>query len=59
MSYAPQPLVAAVAYLVRTTGQSSGNFGIVGNAAHTRGYHLGKDRIFTIPPGQGLADYSI
>ena len=59
MSYAPQPLLELLGYLVRTTGQPSGNFGVVGNAAHVKGYHLGKDRIFTIPPGLGAADYSI
>ena len=40
--------------------QGGVNLGVVGNTAHTRGYHLGKDRIFDgSGPGLGSADYSV
>lgn len=32
--------------------------GIVGDTAHKRGYHVGKDRIFSVG-GQGWSDYSV
>ena len=40
--------------------QGGVNLGVVGNAAHTKGYHLGKDRIFDgSGPGIGYQDYSV
>lgn len=57
MSYAPRTLKELGAYW---TAQGGVNLGIVGNAAHTRGYHLGKDRIFDgSGPGVGWNDYSV
>lgn len=36
------------------------NLGIVGNTAHTKGYHLGRDRIYDgSGPGVGDQDYSV
>jgi hypothetical protein len=55
MSYAPASLTALGAYLV---SKGVVNLGIVGNAAHTRGYHLGRDRIYGVN-GIGDADYSV
>jgi hypothetical protein len=40
------------------TSLSAVSLGIVGNAAHKSGYHLGRDRIFG-PDGQASADYSV
>lgn len=55
MSTAPTSLVAlAKAY----TARGGVNLGIVGNAAHVAGYHLGRDRIFAAS-GQGWNDYSV
>jgi hypothetical protein len=46
-------------YLATTWGDPTSQFGVVGNTAHVMGYHLGRDRIYTIPPGSSGADYSI
>jgi hypothetical protein len=57
MSYAPPAMKALGAYWVRQGGV---NLGIVGNTAHVKGYHLGKDRIFDgSGPGIGWDDYSV
>lgn len=56
MTYAPAT-IAAVGALWEAAGGL--NDGIVGNTAHTYGYHLGRDRIYTIPPGLGDQDYSV
>ena len=45
MTYAPQTLLNARAYILDQTGLASGAVGIVGDSAHTYGYHLGKDRL--------------
>lgn len=55
MSYAPKSLQELAAYWVSQGGINSG---IVGNAAHVKGYHLGRDRIFS-STGMGWHDYSI
>lgn len=55
MSYAPASLTSLGAYW---TAQGGANLGIVGNAAHTYGYHLGRDRIYGAG-GQGDSDYSV
>ena len=55
MSYSP-PSIAALARL--WTGEGGVNLGVVGNAAHTYGYHLGRDRIYG-RGGQGARDYSV
>lgn len=44
MSYAPQSLLDARDYLRARTGLSLAALGIVGDTAHTYGYHLGRDR---------------
>lgn len=59
MSTAPLDLRRARAYICERTGLSAASVGIVGNAAHTWGYHLGRDRIYTIPPGRGSRDPSV
>jgi hypothetical protein len=42
------------------TAQGGVNLGVVGNVAHTVGYHLGKDRIYDgAGPGLGDNDYSV
>jgi hypothetical protein len=57
VTYAPATLQALRSYLV---GKGAPVLGIVGTATtHTKGYHLGKDRIYKIPPGLGSADYSV
>lgn len=57
MTYAPQSITAVMKVWTSNGGV---NLGIVGNTAHTAGYHLGKDRIYDGPgPGQGDADYSV
>jgi hypothetical protein len=57
MSYRPPALVSLGSYWVRQGGV---NLGIVGNTAHVKGYHLGKDRIFDgSGPGIGWDDYSV
>lgn len=55
MSYAPPTLRDLGAYL---TAHGVENLGIVGDTAHTYGYHLGRDRIYG-PNGRGDADYSV
>lgn len=40
------------------TDQGGVNLGVVGDANHTAGYHLGKDRIYA-PSGLGGGDYSV
>jgi len=45
MSYAPQTLLEARAYILAHTDLSPAEVGIVGDAKHTYGYHLGKDRL--------------
>ena len=45
MTYAPQTLLNARAYILDQTGLPSGAVGIVGDTSHTYGYHLGKDRL--------------
>jgi hypothetical protein len=61
MSFAPRTLTALRSYLSGQTGLGFASLGIVGNKAHTRGYHLGKDRIYdgSGGPGTGDADYSV
>lgn len=59
MSDAPADLRAARAYICAQSGLTARDVGIVGNAAHTWGYHLGRDRIYTIPPGRGDRDPSV
>jgi hypothetical protein len=57
MTYAPAPLAELAAYW---TAQGGVSLGIVGNAAHTAGYHLGRDRIYDgSGPGLGDSDYSV
>lgn len=57
MTYAPKTISALASYWV---AQGGVNLGIVGNTAHTKGYHLGKDRIYDgSGPGIGDADYSV
>ena len=58
MSFAPKSISDLAAYWV---GQGGVNLGIVGNAAHTTGYHIGKDRIYDGASGPGLGDkdYSV
>lgn len=55
MTFAPATLRQLGSYW---TGQGGVNLGIVGDANHTSGYHLGKDRIYS-PSGLGGADYSV
>lgn len=54
MSYAPRCLLDLAACWIKHGGA---NLGIVGNAAHTSGYHIGKDRLYA-PGGLGDQDYS-
>lgn len=57
MTYNPKTLQDLGTFWTRQGGV---NLGVVGNTAHTRGYHLGKDRIFDgSGPGVGSSDYSI
>ena len=57
MTTNPQTLRDLGAYWV---AQGGVNLGVVGNAAHTSGYHLGRDRIYDgTGPGLGDADYSV
>lgn len=51
MSYAPQELLLLREYLHDQTGLPYAALGIVGDSAHTYGYHLGEDRL-------GPNDYS-
>ena len=55
MTFAPKTLTALANYWTANGGV---NLGIVGNAAHTIGYHLGRDRIYG-PDGIGDQDYSV
>lgn len=57
MTFAPQELIDLQVYW-RAKGGAA--LGIVGNTAHTTGYHLGRDRIYDgSGPGLGDADYSV
>lgn len=57
MTYAPKSLRDLGAYWVEQGGV---NLGIVGNASHLKGYHLGRDRIYDgAGPGLGDRDYSV
>jgi hypothetical protein len=57
MSYAPKTMLDLQAYWRAQKGVS---LGIVGDTRHTKGYHLGKDRIYDgAGPGLGDADYSV
>ena len=57
MTINPQTLRDLGAYWV---AQGGVNLGVVGNTAHTSGYHLGRDRIYDgAGPGLGDADYSV
>jgi hypothetical protein len=57
MTYNPDSLKELGAYW---TAQGGVNLGVVGNTAHTQGYHLGKDRIYDgSGPGIGDNDYSV
>lgn len=58
MTYAPARLRELRAYLAGETGLSAVSLGIVGDTAHVKGYHCGRDRIYS-PAGQGAADYSV
>lgn len=55
MTYAPATLRELGGYW---TAQGGVNLGIVGDARHLVGYHLGRDRIFG-PNGRGWEDYSV
>ena len=65
MTYTPATLTTLGAYWTTNGGV---NLGSVGNQRHCKGYHLGKDRIFsdcackpdgTCEPGQRWGDYSV
>jgi hypothetical protein len=56
MSYVPVTL-DALGDLLREQGVPV--LGILGDRNHTSGYHIGKDRIYDIPPGRGDDDYSV
>jgi len=57
VSYAPATLLELGAFY---RDQGGVNLGIVGNTAHTIGYHLGRDRIYDgSGPGIGDQDYSV
>jgi hypothetical protein len=58
VSVAPATLLALQAFLKPLTELPAVSLGIVGNAKHKSGYHLGRDRIFG-PHGQGEKDYSV
>jgi hypothetical protein len=47
VSFAPQTLLDARAYLRPRTGLSDASLGIVGDTAHRGGYHCGRDRLIT------------
>lgn len=55
MSYAPKTLQQLAAFY---EGKGGAMLGIVGDAGHTTGYHLGRDRIYG-PGGMGADDYSV
>jgi len=57
VSFAPSSLTELGRYWIQHGGAM---LGIVGDAAHTTGYHLGKDRIYDgTGPGLGDDDYSV
>jgi len=57
VSSTPATLAALGAFW---TAQGGVNLGVVGNTAHTVGYHLGRDRIYDgTGPGLGDNDYSV
>lgn len=57
MTYAPASITALAKVY---TDHGGVNLGIVGNTAHTVGYHLGRDRIYDgSGPGLGDGDYSV
>lgn len=57
MSFAPLSLRELAAYW---NDQGGTVLGIVGDAGHTHGYHIGKDRIYDgSGPGSGANDYSV
>ena len=58
MTVAPSKLSELQTFLKAKTGLKAVSIGIVGNAKHKSGYHLGRDRIFK-PGGQGENDYSV
>jgi hypothetical protein len=55
VTYAPKTIAALGSLWARHGGS---NLGITGNAAHTYGYHIGRDRIYRAG-GRGDADYSV
>lgn len=59
MTYAPASLLTLRVYLASKTGLPNVSLGIVGDSSrHVRGYHLGRDRIYSAN-GSGDADYSV
>jgi hypothetical protein len=58
MTFAPPTLLALQDYLEQQTRLSAANLGIVGDARHQSGYHLGRDRIYSIT-GRRDQDYSV
>lgn len=57
MTFAPASLRSLGSFY---EAQGGVNLGIVGNTAHTTGYHLGRDRIYDgSGPGTGDNDYSV
>jgi hypothetical protein len=58
MSTVPSSLKELQGLLRDRTGLKPVSLGVVGNAKHKSGYHLGRDRIFG-PIGQGQLDYSV
>lgn len=58
MTFAPNNLLNLQQYLKEKTGLPYVSLGIVGDTKHVRGYHLGKDRIFS-RDGLGNLDYSV
>ncbi len=58
MTVAPSKLSELQTFLKAKTGLKAVSIGIVGNAKHKSGYHLGRDRIFK-HGGQGEDDYSV
>jgi hypothetical protein len=58
VSSAPRALRTLQAFLRPVTGLRPVSLGIIGDARHDDGYHLGRDRIFG-PTGKGDDDYSV
>lgn len=57
MTYSPKTLNALAQFWTKNGGVF---LGVVGNKAHTVGYHLGRDRIYDgNGPGLGAQDYSV